>query len=107
MISMSPMMVYVTASSKEEALAIGKNLLKDRLAACANVIPKILSAYWWDGDIQEDEEAVLILKTRRSLIERLTVRVNELHSYDCPCVAAWPLSDGNADYFNWIMKETK
>ena len=98
--------VYVTAESRDEALRLAKALVSERLAACANVIDHMQSVYWWEGALQEDGEAVLILKTRRALVEPLTKRIRDLHNYDCPCVAALPIEGGNPDYLSWIMNET-
>ena len=98
--------VYVTAESREEALRLAKEVVSERLAACANVIDHMQSVYWWDGELQHDSEAVLILKTRRALVEPLTKRILDLHSYDCPCVAALPIEGGNGDYLDWISNET-
>ncbi len=104
---MTPTMIYVTAGSKKEALGIGRALVEDRLAACANVLGAITSVYWWKGAIHEEGEAVLILKTRPELVGEAVARIKELHSYDCPCVVALAISEGNGDYFDWIIKETK
>lgn len=103
---MNPMFVYVTASSCEQALSIGRAVVGERLAACANVFDSMTSIYWWQESLQEDGEASLILKTRSDLVERLTARIKELHSYDCPCVVAVPITGGNPAYLRWIMKET-
>ncbi len=104
---MSQRFVYITASSAEEAGKIGKALVEARLAACANVIGAIQSYYWWEGAVQQDTEAALILKTRADLVEALTAKVKELHSYDCPCVVALPIEGGNAEFLAWIDAETK
>ena len=104
---MPQMLVYVTASSRDEASVIGRALVEARLAACANVLGDITSFYWWEGAVQEDGEVSLILKTQDHLVDRLTQRVKELHSYDCPCVVAVPIAAGNPDFLNWIASETK
>ena len=104
---MTSTMIYITASSREEALRIGRDVVADRLAACANVLPGITSVYRWQGEVQEDGETALILKTRSGLVERLTARVKELHSYDCPCVVALPITGGNPDFLQWIAEETR
>jgi len=104
---MTSTMIYVTTSSREEALRIGRDVVADRLAACANVLPGITSVFRWQGDVQEDRETAMILKTRSDLVERLTARVKELHSYDCPCVVALPITDGNPDFLRWIVEETR
>jgi periplasmic divalent cation tolerance protein len=103
---MPAMFVYVTASSREEALNIGRTLVGERLAACANIFDGVSSIYWWQGRLMEEGEASLILKTTNDLIPALIVRVKQLHSYDCPCVVALPIAQGNPDYLDWIDKET-
>jgi periplasmic divalent cation tolerance protein len=103
---MPAMFVYVTASSREEALNIGRTLVGERLAACANIFDGVSSIYWWQGRLMEESEASLILKTTNDLIPALIVRVKQLHSYDCPCVVALPIAQGNPDYLDWIDKET-
>ena len=104
---MSQRFVYVTTATVEEAGNIGKALVEARLAACANVIGAIQSYYWWEGAVQQDTEAALILKTRDDLVEALTSMVKELHSYDCPCVVALPIEGGNPEFLAWIDAETK
>lgn len=98
--------VYITTSTRNEAQQIGKALVSERLAACVNIIDKMHSIYWWEDQIQEDEETVLIAKTSEGKMEALTDRVKNLHSYSCPCVIALPIKAGNQDYLNWILKET-
>jgi periplasmic divalent cation tolerance protein len=97
---------YVTARSREEALTIGRTVVQERLAACANMLDGMTSIYWWRGALEQATEAVLILKTRAELVERLTARIRELHSYECPCVVALPIAAGNPDYLDWIARET-
>jgi periplasmic divalent cation tolerance protein len=98
--------VYITAADRAEALAVGRILVEERLAACINVLEPMTSLYWWEGRVQEGHEAVLIAKTRPELVERLTRRVKELHSYTCPCVVAWEAAPGNEEYCDWIRGET-
>ncbi len=104
---MTSTMIYITASSRDEALRIGRIVVGDRLAACANVLPGVTSVFLWQGEVQEEGETSLILKTRSELVERLTRRVKELHSYDCPCVVALPITGGNPDFLQWIAEETR
>lgn len=103
---MTAAIVYITTADREQALSLGRALVEERLAACANVLHPMTSLYWWDGAVQTGDEGVLILKTRQELVPRLTERVKELHTYDCPCVVAWPLAAGNPAYFAWIESET-
>lgn len=98
--------VYITASDKEEARRLAHALVENRLAACANVFDGMTSVYRWDGAVQESGEAVLIAKTREDLVPALTEKVQELHSYDCPCVVSLALTGGSADFLAWIAAET-
>lgn len=99
--------LYVTAGSKDEALMIGRQLVEERLAACANVFAGTTAIYRWEGKIQEEAEAVLIVKTRADLADEATARVRALHSYDCPCVLAFAVTGGNPEFLDWIAKETR
>ena len=103
---MSAFLIYVTTSDATEAKRIGREVVAARLAACANVQEAVTSFYWWDGKIQEDSEAVLILKTQAGLVEALTAKIVALHGYDCPCVVALPIEGGNPAFLAWIAAET-
>jgi len=98
--------LYVTTSSIEEAKTIAKTIVEERLAACANILGDIQSIYWWDGKVQDGQEVALILKTRQDLVPKTIERIKALHSYDCPCVIALDIHDGNPDYLNWIATQT-
>lgn len=100
-------LIYLTAASQDEAVKLAHSLVGERLAACANVLGPITSVYWWDGTLNQDAEVALVLKTRADLVEALTARVRELHSYDCPCVVALPIDGGNPAFLSWIAAETK
>jgi periplasmic divalent cation tolerance protein len=103
---MAAAFVYITAPEKDRALALGRTLVEEHLAACVNVLDGMTSIYRWQGRIEQAQEAALIAKTRDDLVERLTARVRELHEYECPCVVAWPVSPGNPDYMRWIESES-
>ncbi|MFO1154647.1 MAG: divalent-cation tolerance protein CutA [Rhodospirillales bacterium] len=103
---MSVAFVYVTAGTKEEAASIGRTVVGERLAACANVLPAITSIYWWEGKLEDADESALILKTRVELIAPLTARIKALHSYSCPCIVALPVAGGNAAFLDWVRAET-
>ncbi len=99
--------VYITTKNKDEARKIGRELVKARLAACVNIIDKMNSMYWWEDKIQDGNEAILIAKTKESLVKELVEKVKSLHSYSCPCVISLPILDGNKEYLDWLQKETK
>jgi periplasmic divalent cation tolerance protein len=103
---MHPLMVYITARDKKQARAIGKTLVTERLAACANIFDGMNSLYFWEGRFCDDREAVLIVKTQKAHLDRLIQRVKTLHSYSVPCIVAWPIAGGNKEYLDWVKKET-
>jgi len=100
-------MVYMTASNADEAAKLARGLVEARLAACANILGPIRSFYWWDGKVQDEGEIALIAKTRAALVDALTAKVKELHSYSVPCVVAMPIATGNPEFLDWIGQETR
>jgi periplasmic divalent cation tolerance protein len=103
---MTQSLIYVTASNRDEAVKIGREVVENRLAACANVLAGTASIYWWEGAVTEDEEVSLILKTRTALVGQVIDKVKQIHSYDCPCVVALDITAGNPDFLKWIDAET-
>ena len=104
---MAAVFAYVTAKDREEAERIGRALVEGRLAACVNILDGMRSIYRWEGQVQEASEAVLLVKTDDARSQAVVRKVKELHSYSCPCVAIWPLTDGNPDYLDWIRRESR
>jgi periplasmic divalent cation tolerance protein len=98
--------LYITTADAGEARRIGRALVEERLVACVNIMDAIHSLYWWEGSVQEDGEAAMIAKTRADLVERAIARIRELHSYECPCIVAYPLVAGNPDFLRWIADNT-
>ena len=100
--------IYITTSSKEEARTIGRDLVEKRLATCVNILDGMESIFWWEGEIQESQECVLIAKTAYFNVRALTERVKELHSYECPCVVSLTITEyeGNKDYLDWLITES-
>ncbi len=103
---MSRTLIYITASSRDEALMLARSLVAERLVACANVLDGATSLYWWEGKVQEGREAVRIAKPRSTLVDAVVARVKDLHSYSCPCVVALPINGGNPAFLAWIDGET-
>jgi len=99
--------VLVTCPDEGSALRIAGELLDGRLAACVNVISGLRSFFWWEGKVEEALEALLIIKTRSSLLGELTKRIRELHPYEVPEVIALPIVGGSEDYMEWVKEETK
>jgi len=103
---MNAALVYVTAPSREEALRIGRAVVTESLAACANVLDGMTSVFHWNGEIQEESEAVLLLKTRAELAQAVVHRVQELHPYDVPAILVLPVEGGSSLFLSWIGEET-
>lgn len=98
-------MIYITTKDKEQALSIGRDIVQNRLAACANIMDKMNSIYWWNQELEESQETILILKTISANVDSIIERVKLLHTYSCPCVISWKIEEGNPDYLDWISKE--
>jgi periplasmic divalent cation tolerance protein len=98
--------VYTTYPSLVEAERIGKALLERRLAACVNILPGMISHYWWQGAIERGEEVVMMIKTRASLAEGVRAAVKAMHSYTTPAILVLPIEGGEPGYIDWLMRET-
>jgi periplasmic divalent cation tolerance protein len=98
--------VFVTAASEEEAARIGRAVVEAGLAACANVLPGIRSIFRWEGKISEEQESLMLLKTRANLFEELVGAIKKLHSYKVPEIIGLPIGKGSADYLKWIREVT-
>lgn len=99
--------LYTTVSDNATAEKIVVDLLQQRLIACANIIPKINSMYWWNGKICQDQEVGIILKTNTNLIQRVSKELKRLHPYETPCIIEFENTEShNKDYMDWILKET-
>ena len=99
--------VLVTAPDLKTARSLAKSALSARLIACANLIPKIESHYWWRGKIESGPEVLLVLKTQKSKLTALEKLVLAQHPYDTPEFLALPLSAGNKKYLDWLAENTQ
>ncbi|MHC1581407.1 divalent-cation tolerance protein CutA [Methanopyrus sp.] len=98
------MLVYSTAGDREEAKRIARRLIEEGLAACVNIWP-IESVYEWEGEVEEDEEVALLVKTTAEKAERVVRRIVELHSYDVPAVLVVPVLGGHEEFLEWIKEQ--
>ncbi|MBI5055313.1 MAG: divalent-cation tolerance protein CutA [Nitrospirae bacterium] len=98
--------VLVTVPNEDMAAAIAKALVEARLAACANIIRSIRSIYTWQGKVEDDQEALMIIKTKMKLFDGLKAKVKEMHSYEVPEIIALPIAAGSEDYLNWLRRST-
>lgn len=97
--------VYITTSGKEESKNIGIKLVEEKLAACVNIIPSIESIYLWNGEIEDDNESLLIAKTKQENIDKIIKRVKEIHSYETPAILAIQIIEGSKDYLDYLDGE--
>ena len=98
--------VLTTAPSAEEAKRIGGALVEERLAACANVVPGVVSIFRWKGAVSRESEALMILKTTADALDALTRRIVELHPYEVPEVLHLAVRGGSERYLRWIGETT-
>jgi len=97
--------IYITCKDHAEAVSIGKYLLNNRLVACINIIKHVDSMYHWEGDLEIDNESLLVGKTEQRKLAQIVNEVTEIHSYDVPCIIALPVLSGNPEYLQWITNE--
>lgn len=100
------LLAYITMPDKDSAAAYCETLVRERLAACANILDGVASVYWWRDNLEKANECVCVLKTTRERYPAFFARAKEMHPYEVPCIVAWPLEQGNADFFRWIGTET-
>src|ERR1700761_8846656 len=98
--------VYTTYPSLVEAERAGRSLVERRLCGCVNILPAMVSYYWWQGEVERGDEVVMIIKTRAALAEAVRVAVKEMHSYTTPAVRVIPVESVDPDYQAWILRET-
>jgi len=99
--------VLITTKNTEEAERIATQLLNEKLIACANIVPGVTSLFWWEGKVDRSDEILLVLKTKKTLFDKLAKAVKALHSYEVPEIIALPIVRGYNPYLNWIDASTK
>ncbi len=99
------LMVYITAADAAQAAALAEQLVARKVAACVNLLGPIQSVYEWKGRVEHTSEVALIAKTTRARFADLEAAVREHHSYECPCIVAWPLTHGHAPFLEWVEKQ--
>lgn len=99
--------IYCTVPNKKEGTEIAKVLLEQKLVACINIIDKVESIFSWDGEIMEEKEALMMIKTKKELFSQINHTIQKLHSYNVPEVIAMPIIEADETYLKWIAHETK
>ena len=98
--------LLVTAPDLTVARMLARAALEQKLVACANLVPRIESHYWWQGKLESSQEVLLVLKSRKPLLPRLEELIQKLHPYDTPEIIALPLAAGSRRYLDWLRHET-
>ena len=98
----STRIVLTTAGSLSQARRLARQLVRERGAACVNVVPRIESIYWWKGKVERGSEALLILKTTRPRLAHLCRRIKTLHPYEVPEILVLPVAQGDPAYLRWL-----
>ncbi len=98
--------VFTTFPNEPEAKACMDALLKSRLIACANIVPRVHSCFLWKKTISSEEEVMVVMKTQKKRVQKLTETIQEQHAYEVAEVIALPIIAGSAEYLQWIKEET-
>lgn len=98
---------FVTCPNKKEARRIAGEIIRSKLAACVNIIENVHSVFWWEGKVDNAKESLLIIKTRKILINKLIKKIKLLHSYEVPEIISLPIISGNKSYLDWIDESTR
>lgn len=107
MMSAGICLIYSTFGNLDDARKIGRALVEERLAACVNIVPKINSIYWWKGEVEDEEEALLIAKTTEDNVDKVMKRLRELHPYEVPAILVIPLSSVLKEFADYVKSEVK
>lgn len=99
--------IYCSVPNRNEGKEIARALVESKAAACVNILDKMESIFSWDGEIMDEKEALLMIKTKREHFENVNRIIQKLHSYNVPEVIAVPILDADDTYLKWIAHETK
>ena len=99
--------IYCTVPNKKEGKEIAVALVENHLAACVNIMDKMESVFSWDGELNEEKEVLLMIKTKKELFDKVKPMIQKLHSYTVPEIIALPIIDADDTYLKWIDHETK
>ena len=101
------LLVFTTLPNADKAAEVARALVEERLAACANLLPAVRSIYRWEGKIHDENEVLVLFKTRAETVERLKARILELHPYEVPEILCVPVESGYQAYLDWLSAQTR
>lgn len=104
--NMNYIIILCNTNSIDSAETIATFLVKEKLAACVNIVPKIKSIYTWQNKIEREDEVLMLIKTKQSLFAKVKEKIILLHPYDVPEIISINIQDGAKDYLNWISNNT-
>lgn len=99
--------VLVTIADVQAARQISRWMVEKKLAACTSLVHGVESTYWWQGKVEENNEYLLILKTKMTLLDELVTAVKQVHSYNTPEIIALPIVGGSPEYLRWLGETVK
>lgn len=100
-------LIYTVFPSAEQAKKTAQILVQEKLVACANILPAHTAIYEWEGEMRQESEVVMLLKTTKAKFEAVQSRVKALHEYDVPCIIALDISHANPDFLAWVANLVK
>lgn len=103
----SVVIILVTVPDGQVAERLARSLVEERLVACVNIVPDLMSLYWWEGSVQSSDEVLMLAKARRGDVDAVAARVRELHPYEVPEVIATEVVGGLDVYLDWVNSETE
>lgn len=101
------LVIYCTVPNKKEGKEIARKLVEKKLAACVNIIDHVESVFSWDGELCEEKEAMMIIKTKKELFDKVQFIIQDMHSYNVPEIIAMPIVEAEETYLKWIGHETR
>ena len=104
---MEAFLVYVPINSQEAAQKLAEKMIEKRLCACVNIIPQIHSVYWWNNEITNDTETVMIFKTLKPKLDELYKEIEKEHPYSVPAIITIPVHKLNTSYLQWMKSELR
>lgn len=102
----SPVLIYTTFATAEDAKRVGRELVQERVAACVNIIPSMTAIYEWEGELQEEAEVVTIIKTTKSSLRQAMTHTKEIHPYETPALLVLEPADADNDFAAWVAAQT-